>query len=466
MVELVVRGGHGRGVVTNRSRRSGAWKGAAVLACLLGLGGPVSAQQTDTLRLTLADAVRLGAERSAQAEVERLAEEESEASVATERSALLPHVSVEAAHGDRTFNTASFGLDFPVPEGGEPLFDPAGEVVGPVRTVDVRGHVAQTLFDWGAIQRVRQARLELDADRVRTDVARERAAAAAGAAFVQARRAEGRLAARTADVSLNEELLRVSRELLSAGVGVRLDVTRAEAQLSVLRAELVTARADAARARLALLRSLNLPLETVVAVAPGPQRPARTDDPAGEVAGALARRPDVAELDRRIAAARQEVSAVRAERLPTVALGVGDGFTGRSYDHLLNTYEWAVRISVPAFDGGRHARADAGQARARSLEVRRLELAEQVEYEIRDAMLRVESARELVTASGVRLGLAEAELEQARERFAAGVAGSADVFTASLRLNEARTAAVDADAALEAARLTLAIAEGVLLVLR
>ncbi|MBW7932336.1 MAG: TolC family protein, partial [Gemmatimonadaceae bacterium] len=51
-------------------------------------------------------------------------------------------------------------------------------------------------------------------------------------------------------------------------------------------------------------------------------------------------------------------------------------------------------------------------------------------------------------------------LDQARARFTAGVSGNADVITASLALNAARTQVVDARAAVQAARVTLARAEG------
>ena len=49
---------------------------------------------------------------------------------------------------------------------------------------------------------------------------------------------------------------------------------------------------------------------------------------------------------------------------------------------------------------------------------------------------------------------------EARERFRAGVAGDADVITASLDLNGARTLEVDALANYQAARVALALATG------
>ena len=59
-----------------------------------------------------------------------------------------------------------------------------------------------------------------------------------------------------------------------------------------------------------------------------------------------------------------------------------------------------------------------------------------------------------------RLRLGEQEVTQARDRFRAGVAGNADVITASLNLSAARAALVDALALYQNARVSLARAEG------
>ena len=79
---------------------------------------------------------------------------------------------------------------------------------------------------------------------------------------------------------------------------------------------------------------------------------------------------------------------------------------------------------------------------------------------VRAAVLDVNGAQEQVDAANSRLRLAEQELSDARERFQSGVAGTADVVTASLRLNDARTAYTDALVAYQTARVALATAEG------
>jgi outer membrane protein TolC len=79
---------------------------------------------------------------------------------------------------------------------------------------------------------------------------------------------------------------------------------------------------------------------------------------------------------------------------------------------------------------------------------------------VRTALLDLASAREAVAATRERVQLAEQEVSQASERFRAGVAGNADVFTASISLNGARTQVVDALAAYQTSRIALARAQG------
>lgn len=438
-----------------------------VLLAIQSDASPALAQErapdtADTLRLDLGAVIRMASERSAVVELERFALLEAQAKVTEERADLLPHVSFDYLHGRRSFNTASFGIDFPSPPGEPPLFDPNGQVIGPVANVDLRGHLSQTLFDWSAIERLRSSRASLEASRERTNEAADRAAATAAAAYVQALRAQDRLHAREEDLELAQDLVAGARALLASGVGVRIDVTRAESQLASIQAELVGARSAADRNRLALLRALSLPLDTPIrleATLPGGDTPPVDADAA--VARALAERSELREIAGRIDAARLDVDAVRAERLPTLSFVGAEGWNAREYGHLLNTYDWTFRVSLPVFDGRRRsAREEEERAQLSALETRRREMGDQIAFEVRDAVLQLTAARDLVAASAARLALAEAEVAQARDRFQAGVAGNIDVVIASIRLSEARAADVDAHAAYQSARVTLAAAEG------
>ncbi len=153
--------------------------------------------------------------------------------------------------------------------------------------------------------------------------------------------------------------------------------------------------------------------------------------------------------------------AVRAERLPSLSAFGDYGSIGKNGGALLPTYNWGVQLSLPIFDGlRREGRAEEQTALRREIDVRRRDLREQASVEVRTALLDLASAREAVAAARERVQLAEQEVAQASERFRAGVAGNADVFTASLSLNGARTQVVDALAAYQAARIALARSQG------
>jgi outer membrane protein len=182
---------------------------------------------------------------------------------------------------------------------------------------------------------------------------------------------------------------------------------------------------------------------------------------------AVRTRPDIRAADAQLAVAEQQLSAIRATRLPTIGLFGNDGANGLGFNHLLNTYAYGVQVSWPAFEGRRReGQQEEQEAVAHDIDIRRRDLRQQVAVDVRGAMLDIASAREQVDAARGRQRFAELEVEQARERFRAGVAGNADVITALAGLNAARTGLIDALAGYQAARISLARAEGTVTQLR
>jgi outer membrane protein len=435
----------------------------ASIAAGSSLTSPLTAQNTTTsastpTRLSIGDAARMAASNSAPAQGARVRVTEAEARARQSRASLLPSLQGSASQFARTLNTASFGFSLPG-------LNPNGQIIGPFHVLDARGSAVAPLLDFGAFARYRAAQAAVTASNADATVASEQAGTQAALAYVQALRADNDFRARSEDTVLAAGLVSVAQAQLQAGTGIALDVTRAQAQLASTRAALISSRAARDRTLIALARTINVPAHTPIVLADSlgsMDTLAITTDEAAATERALRSRPDLRAAEARVAAARQSVSAIRAEWLPTVSLVGDEGINGLSVHHMLNTYEYGVQVSIPVLDGFRRSgRVQEQQGVVREAEIQRQDIQQQAAADVSSAILDVRAAAEQVQATREQLRLADQEVEQARERFHAGVAGNGDVITALLQLTTARMAVIDAQTNFQTARVALARAQGV-----
>ena len=439
--------------------------GFAIIAGIAGtiVASPVLAQDSATTvqapsRLSIGDAARIAARNSAPAQSARVRVAEAQARVQQSRADMLPSLNAAASQFTRTLNTASFGFSLPG-------LNPNGQIIGPFHALDLRGSAVAPLFNFGAYARYRAAGAAVQASSADATVASEQAGAQAALAYVQALRAEDEFRARSEDSVLAADLVTVAQAQLDAGTGIALDVTRAQAQLASTRAGLISSRAARDRSLITFARAINVPVRTPLVLADslsGMDMTATTTDEASAIQRALQNRPDLRAAQARIAAARQVVSAIRAERLPTISLVGDDGVNGLSVHHMLSTYEYGLGVSVPILDGFRRSgRVQEQQGVVREAEIQQHDIEQQAAADVSSAILDLHAAQQQVQATREQLRLADQEVSQARERFRAGVAGNADVITALLQLTTARTAVIDAQTNFQTARVALARAQGV-----
>jgi outer membrane protein TolC len=435
----------------------------ALLAFVARAASAQGVASDSTIRLTLGDAVRLAARQNVTVESARSRVEAAQARVTERRADLLPTFSASVAEHGSTLNSAAlFPIDFPSAPGQPPLFDRNGSLLGPLNVLDARARVSQTLLDPSALGRVRGARTSVRAANADVANVADIAATSAANAYLTVLRADAVYGARRADSTLAAELLGIAQDQLRAGTGVALDVTRARSQLTGARTQLIVARNDRDRTRVELARTLGLPLVNLVLADSLASLPLSTT--AAEAAAldvARRGRKDLQSIELQAEAARQQAAAIRSEWMPTIGVFADHGISQRNGRSYLPTYDWGVQLSLPIFDGfRREGRAQEQLASAHDLEARERDLRTQVDADVRIAVLNLTSSAEVVAAARERLALAEQEVSQARERFQAGVSGNADVITASLTLNTARTQYVDALTSYHASRVALARAQG------
>ena len=413
--------------------------------------------------LSLGDAARLAAKQNGGVDIVRSRVDAANARVLQRRGALMPDVAAGIQQAGRTTNSATFGFAFKDAQ-GRPLLDPNGQLIGPIPTIDVRYRITQPLLDLGNYAKWRAAQSSTEAATADVRAQSDLAAAVAAVAYVRAARGDAQVAARRADSSLAADLVRIARDQLQAGVGIALDVTRAQSQLASTRAQLIGACNDRDRALLELKRAVGMPLDAVLVLRDslgGLPIDARLPDESAALLLASDMRSDVRALLALETAQQKALSAIRWERTPQLGLMFDQGQLGKSWAHFLPTYTWGVQLSVGLFDGfRREGRVQEQIAGTRETEARLRDLRAQSALDVRTALLDLAATREQLDAVRERLSLAEQEVAQAQERFRAGVAGNGDVISALLSLNQARTLRNDALAAYQGARVSLARAMG------
>ncbi len=395
--------------------------------------------------LTLLQVIALGRSQGVNAAIARLDVRAADARVAQRRADLLPTISGTADYVRQTLNLDEFGI--PIATG----------VTDPFAIYRLQLHASQTLFDASLIGRLRAARDTAIASGLDARAAGEIAGATAGLAYLRALSAEATVRARQADSTIAAALLDQARQLVAAGVSPAIDATRSEVSFGAVRTQLEVARNSADRARLDLLRALDLPSGARVELADSLGLGALDLplDPDSAAAFAREHRAELAAERARTSAARRSLGAIRAEYLPSLGLSGQYQRTGRSTGDLAGSYAVQLQLSVPILDGfRRQSRVKEQNFRVDVQQIRERDLLNQVETEARQSVLDLASARQQVAIAKDRLRLAEQELTQAQERFQAGVAGSVETTNAQSSVIAARDALIQSRVAFSTARVS------------
>jgi outer membrane protein TolC len=281
--------------------------------------------------------------------------------------------------------------------------------------------------------------------------------------YLEAVAAEARVAALQSQVDSAASLAEQARDMKASGLVARVDVLRAEVQLAAEQQRQIVASNHAATSKLSLARAIGLPLDRTLELVDRPSyRPTLALTPAAALQRALANRADLAALDASLEAARQELRAAKGGGLPSLVAHGDVGRIGPSPSTAETTYTIGAALRVPLFTGGEVAgRVEQAQARITALEARRVDLSQRIELEVRTALLDLGAADARVRVAQRATGVADAQLEQTRDRFAAGVADGVEVVQAQEAVATAHENQIASLLAFNRAQVVLARALGI-----
>lgn len=253
----------------------------------------------------------------------------------------------------------------------------------------------------------------------------------------------------------------LAEALVAEGAAVPSDALQARVRLSEVRAMRVRAVEGETVARAALRLALGLSEDRTFVLKP-PETPRTGVEPGAEavVDRALAARPDLRAIDRRIDQARLGEKIARSGWYPEIGVGAAYEWNAdRPFGHDGDNWSVGASIRIPIFEGlesrARLARATAERSRAEAF---REAMAEGVRLEVRAARAEVISADERLTLAESVLAFAEDALRIVGERYREGAAIVAELLGAEAARTaaEGNRASARRDAALARERLALA----------
>jgi len=361
---------------------------------------------------------------------------------------LLPQLRAGVVESRQKINLAAYGFSGP----GIP------QLVGPFNLFDARAYLHQTILDLRALNRFHASADSLEAARQDEHGARDLVVMVCGQLYLQAVAGESRIAAARAQLDTAEALLAVARDRKASGLGAGIEVLRAQVQEQSLRQRLIVAEQDAAKEKLALARAIGLPLGQGFRLSdPMPAAPAISLGVDQAVERAWTNRPDLKAAQARVDAAEALRKAAQGEGLPSLAVSGDYGAIGNDVPGSRATYTLGAALRVPLFEGGRvQARVREAEARAQQERARLADLRARVYYEVQSVFLDLKAADERVGVAESARSLAREQLQQAKDRFASGVADNVEVVQAQEALAAAAENHIASLYARTVARLSLA----------
>ena len=411
-----------------------------VLACALAAARPAAAQpgapqnpllggvpagdvSPATLRLSLQDAVQRGLARNLGAVLARERVRAADGARWMATSGLLPTLYASIAQARQQINLEAYG--FPVPPGESPI-------IGPFNVSDRRISLAQTIFDYSAIQDARAgAATKAAADYASQDV-REQVVVLVAHLYFQAVASASRVESARAQQRTAEALLARATAMKDAGTVAGIEVIRAQVQVENQRQRLIYYDNEFAKQKLMLARAIGLPLAQAIELTD--QVPYKAFDAMSldeALAQAYANRADYKAALELLKASEARRRSAYGTMAPSVHLAADYGDIGNSWGSALGTYAVLASVRVPIFQAGRErGRALIADAALQQDRAQLADMKARIEFDVRSACLDLQAADERVRVARGASALAGRQMAQAQDRFAAGVASHIEVVQA------------------------------------
>jgi len=225
----------------------------------------------------------------------------------------------------------------------------------------------------------------------------------------------------------------------TAGTAPLLDELRAKVDYQTLEQQLIVANNALEKDKLALARTIGLPLAQSFNLSDKvPYAAFDQMDVEATIRQAHANRKDLAAMVDQTRAAEEQLKAATADRLPTLKFDGDYGDIGTTLSHSHGTGDATGTLSVPLFkEYGLRGEAEVAQSQLDTERAHLSDMNAQVDADVRDALLDIASTQKQVEVAKSSVELAAEALSEAQQRYANGVSDNLAVSQAEQSVAQA-----------------------------
>jgi outer membrane protein TolC len=393
-------------------------------------GSVVSGQATGgVLDLSLDDAMQRGLKNNLGVILSGTQSASARGARMSDLQNLLPEIDASGKETVTQVDLAAEGLRF----SGFP------KVIGPFGYTDVRATLNWSLVDVASLRGYLAARHNFNATQLSADDARDLVVLTVGNAYLLVIADETEVESVEAQVATAKVSLDQAKANHQAGTAPLLDELRARVDSQTLDQQLIVARNSLEKDKLALARTIGLPLDQKFNLTDkAPYAAFDQLDVDTTIAQAHANRKDLAAMVEMTKAAEEQRKQATADRLPKITFNGDYGDIGPTLGHSHGTGNATGTLTVPVF-AEFALRGVADQAQAQ-LDLQRAELSDknaQVDADVRDALLDIASSQKQVEVARSTVDLSNEALKEAQERYANGVSDNLAVSQAEQSVAQA-----------------------------
>ena len=403
--------------------------------------------------LSLDEAIRRGLQHNLGVILQSSQQEAAAGQRLQQLQALLPTVDAQAKISVEQLNLAAQGLKFP---GINPI-------VGPFQVVDFRAYLTWSLFNVASMENFIAARHNFEGTKLSAQDARDMVVLTVGNAYLMCIADAARVESVGSELKTTQVSLDQANANHDAGTSPKLDVLRAQVDNQNLQQQLIVAQNQLEKDKLALARTIGLPLAQQFALMDtAPYAPLDTIDVDQAVAQALKNRKDLQAMQEQLKAAKAQKTAAFAQQLPAASFSGDFGDIGTTPGHSHDTYTAVGTVSAPVLQIAKtRGDEEVADAQYRQLQAQYSDMTQQVNADVRDAVLDIQSAAKLVEATKSNVDLANEALSEAQDRFKAGVSDNLATSQAQSQAEQASDQYISALYQHNIAKLSLARALGI-----